>query len=173
MVEACEVCRLPFRSRCAFCVRGRGQSNARHDVDASDEHTPTVSVDYGLSGTMDSPLHGAPSLLRALQDMGSEGLVLNSDQEPGEGEVRGGSYPRSGSPRRTRDAHWRGRSRSQPGAWDGPNARRSGPAPHRCSHSGHPSSHGCIVEHAVTLLSLYSRESDGLVPYFCPKGRPW
>ena len=63
MIEAHEVCHLPFRSWCAFCVRGRGQSSSHLDVDKSDEQVPKISVDYGASEAVDSPANELPILV--------------------------------------------------------------------------------------------------------------
>ena len=110
MIAAHEVSHLPFRSWCAFCVRGRGQSCAHPRVDQGDESLPVIAVDYMFGGTPDAPAtdlpilivhdrwsksvwshpvpakgiedpHGSRSLLRDLEETGYKRLVLKSDQE--------------------------------------------------------------------------------------------
>lgn len=111
MIAEHEVCHLPFRAWCPYCVRARGASCGHPAVQKEDEQIPTLSCDYGFLGTpeqaaTDLPTlvikdrlsktvwshalpskgvehpHGSKCLLHALQETGYKRLILKSDQEP-------------------------------------------------------------------------------------------
>ena len=75
-VESHNVSRLPFRSWCSACVRGRGPSLGHHKLDANikeAEQIPTVSVDHGFLGQPEGRAHHTLPVL-IVRDRKSNGI---------------------------------------------------------------------------------------------------
>ena len=51
MIDDHNISHIPFRDRCAACVRGRGKSQKHRLQDKAEDLYPVISMDYGFFGT--------------------------------------------------------------------------------------------------------------------------